>query len=101
MYKGNYKDVIHIFKKETSNPHQNLAQANFGCCLRRNSLTENNKFDLIPYKCKDKDATAYLPPFTDTAIKAFDKMPFKKLLKEEKIKQFGNRPQTVNKISAL
>ena len=101
MYKGNFKDIIHIFKKETSNPHQNLAQARFGCCLRRNSLAEKNKFDLLPYKCKDKDTVSYLPPFTDIAIKAFEKIPFKKILKEEKIKQLGTRPQTVSKISAL
>jgi hypothetical protein len=85
-YKGNFKDIAHIFKKLTSSPHQNLTQAAFECGLRRNSLVEKNKFDLIPFKCKNKDVVSYLPPFSEVAVKTFEKIPFKQALNKEKIK---------------
>jgi len=100
-YKGNFTEIMHIFQKECSCPHKNLAQAKFESGLRRNSLVENKeRFDLIPYTDKGK-VISYLPPCTASATKAFDKIPYKQQMREEKIKPLGKRPHTVNKITSL
>ena len=100
-YTGNFKDVIHIFSKLDDKPHKNLGQATFETGLRKSLQAQSTpRFDLIPYKNKEKNMVCYLPPSTVSANKAILKLPYYQKARPENIKSTGESPR-VTKITSL